>query len=155
MAKPPDPLRAAGLRRTPARVQVLGVIGEVGRPVTHAEIAARPEIVGMDAITLYRTLATLEQAGLVHRVHGIDGVWRTCAQPERQPGCPGNHAHFLCTACGSMRCLVDQPMPRVEAPPGARVDSRHFVAVGKCAACFAGTPLNSRGARTRSHPPRR
>ena len=137
MTTAPDSLRAAGLRRTPARVQVLGVLGEIGRPLAHAEIAARPEIAGIDPITLYRTLATLEQAGLVHRVHGIDGVWRTCAQPMQQRGCPGNHAHFLCGACRAMQCLVDQPMPRVAPPPGASIEARHFVAVGRCADCVA------------------
>ena len=93
-----------------------------------------PELVGMDAITLYRTLAALEEVRLVHRVFGVDGVWRTCAQPEGQ-GCPGNHAHFLCSSCGQMACLLDQPMPRVEAPEGSTIAFRHFVAVGRCAAC--------------------
>lgn len=137
MPLPFDLLRAAGLRRTHARVQVLGVIRDVGRPLTHAELARRADLAEMDAITLYRTLATLEEAGLVHRVHGIDGVWRTCAHPEQPVGCPGNHAHFLCTCCGAMQCLVDQPMSRVAPPPGASVESRHFVAVGRCAVCLA------------------
>ena len=129
---PRDPLRVAGLRRTPARVAVLERIDALARPVSHAELQA--EIANVDDITLYRTLATLVDAGLVHRVHGTDGVWRYCPQPERE-GCPGNHVHFLCTACGSMRCLVDQPMPRVTVPRGARVHGRHFVVHGCCARC--------------------
>jgi Fur family ferric uptake transcriptional regulator/Fur family zinc uptake transcriptional regulator len=140
---PADPIRAAGLRRTPARVQVLGVIGAAGRPLTHAELAAHPEIAGMDAITLYRTLATLKEAGLVHRVQGTDGVWRSCAQPG-VAGCPGNHAHFLCTGCARMECLVDQPMPRVNAPDGATVEGRHFVAYGRCSACGSDSGEQSR-----------
>lgn len=129
-------LRAAGLRRTPARVAVLAAVRRADGPLTHAQILATSEASGLDAITLYRTLAALEQARLLHRVHGVDGAWRACAQPEGRNGCPGNHIHFQCTSCRAMSCLVDQPMPRVLAPPGARVEGRNFVAFGRCAACF-------------------
>lgn len=134
-ASVPDLLRAAGLRRTPARVAVLTRINALARPTSHADLQAVPELSDIDDITLYRTLATLVEAGLVHRVHGIDGVWRYCAQPQGRAGCPGNHAHFLCTTCGGMTCLVDQPLPRVPVPAGAEVQGRHFVVHGRCAAC--------------------
>jgi len=133
----PDRLRAAGLRRTPARLQVFARVEALGRPVSHAELQALPDLAELDDITLYRTLATLVEAGLVHRVHGIDGVWRYAAQPQGRAGCPGNHAHFLCTTCGSMTCLVAQPMPRVEVPAGASVEGRHFLVHGRCAGCVA------------------
>lgn len=132
-----ETLRAAGLRRTPARIAVLTRIEALARPVSHAELAALPDLAGLDDITLYRTLAALEEAALVHRIHGIDGVWRYCAQPEGVRGCPGNHAHFLCTTCGTMECLLDQPMPRVAVPEGAVVDGRHFLVNGRCARCAA------------------
>lgn len=132
-----DTLRAAGLRRTPARERVLAIIEDVGAPVTHADIAAHPDMEGMDSITLYRTLTALEAAALVHRVHGIDGTWRYCAQPRRQPGCPGNHPHFLCMTCGKMQCLVEQALPKVQVPQGATVQGRHFLVFGGCVACSA------------------
>lgn len=134
-----DAIRAAGLRCTPVRHRVLSIVAALDRPATHAELLARDELADLDDITLYRTLTTLDGAGLTHRVHGTDGAWRTCAQPKDHAGCPGNHAHFLCSDCGSMLCLVDQPMPRVKVPRGARVDGRHFVVFGSCASC-AGSP---------------
>lgn len=129
-----EKLRAAGLRRTPARLAILARIDALDRPVTHGELLGEPELRTLDDITVYRTLATLVASGLVHRVQGLDGAWRYCAQPE-SAGCPGNHAHFLCTTCGVMRCLTDQPMPRVAVPPGAEVHGRHFLVHGRCAAC--------------------
>lgn len=132
---PSDPLRAAGLRRTPARLAVLDEVRTLARPATHAELQARPALAELDDITLYRTLATLSEAGLVHRVQGLDGAWRYCLQPEGQPGCPGNHAHFYCTDCGGLTCLVDQPMPRVEVPSGAEVHGRHLLVHGRCGRC--------------------
>lgn len=133
-----DALRAHGLRRTPARLAVLGAIQAHGAPLSHADLAALPEVAELDAITVYRTLATLVEARLVHRVHGVDGVWRYAAQPRDRAGCPGNHPHFLCSACRRMTCLVDQPLPRVVVPEGARVEERHFVVFGVCPACAAG-----------------
>lgn len=139
-ASVPLRLRSAGLRRTPARLAVFDRIEALARPVSHGELQELPELGEIDDITLYRTLAALVEAGLVHRVHGIDGVWRYCAQPEGREGCPGNHAHFLCTTCGSMTCLLSQPMPRVEVPPGAEVEGRHFLVFGRCAGCVAHAP---------------
>jgi len=132
-----EALRAAGVRRTEAREAVLRVLQGRGEPLTHADLSTDPQVAGMDPVTLYRTLATLEGAGLVHRVQGIDGAWRYCPHRAEDGDCPGNHAHFLCTACGSMTCLVDQPMPHVQVPDGAVVAARHLVAWGLCPRCAA------------------
>lgn len=128
-------LRSAGLRRTPTRLSVLARLESLARPCSHAELLALPDLSGLDDITLYRTLNTLVEAGLVHRIHGIDGVWRYSTQPRSRPGCPGNHAHFLCSSCGTMQCLLDQPMPRVDLPEGTEVQGRHFLVYGRCATC--------------------
>ncbi len=132
-----DPLRAAGLRRTPARLAVLAQIEQQARPLAHAELLALPDLAQLDDITLYLTLAALVEAGLAHRVLGTDGVWRYGTQPGGHPGCPGNHAHFFCSACRAMACLPDQPIPRITLPPGAAVDGRHLLVFGRCAPCVA------------------
>ncbi len=128
-------LRSAGLRRTPTRLSVLSRMEVLARPCSHAELLAFPDLSGLDDITLYRTLNRLVEAGLVHRILGVDGVWRYCTQSRSRPGCPGNHAHFLCNTCGAMQCLLDQPMPRVELPQGTEVEGRHFLVFGHCALC--------------------
>ena len=130
-----EKLRSARLRRTPARVAVLARVEALARPVTHGHLRGEVALAEVDDVTLYRTLAALVDAGLVHRVHGIDGAWRYCAQPPGVTGCPGNHAHFLCRACGGMSCLLAQPMPRVEVPEGSAVEGRHFLVYGRCGSC--------------------
>lgn len=139
-----ESLRAAGLRRTPARLAVLHQIEHLGHPTSHADLLTLPELAELDDITLYRTLGALVQAGLVHRVLGIDGVWRYCSQPRGEQGCPGNHAHFLCTGCGTMTCLLAQPMPRVQVPQGAEVHGRHFLVHGRCGGCASAPSAPSR-----------
>jgi Fur family ferric uptake transcriptional regulator len=134
----PDRLREAGLRRTPARVAVWSALRAAQRPLAHADLAAHLD--DLDDITLYRTLSAFEAARLVHAVHGTDGVTRYGANVEPGPRCPGNHVHFLCSACGAVSCLRDQVLPKVTVPPGATVESRHFLVLGRCAACGPAGP---------------
>ncbi len=128
-------LDAVGLRHTRARRGVLEVLSRTTRPLSHQEIAEEPEAHHLDRVTLYRTLTTLQQAGLLHRIQGVDGVWRFRAHPTPSARCGGDHIHFLCLECNKMSCLPDQPLPWVEAPEGAEIQSKQLVVYGRCAAC--------------------
>jgi len=128
-------LRAAGLRRTRARRSVIEVLDRAGRPLSHQEIASDARLVSLDRVTLYRTLTALQKAGLLHRVQGMDGVWRFCGHREAPGRCAGNHIHFLCVACNRMSCLPEQPLPWVAEPEGAEVYGKQLVVYGRCAAC--------------------
>lgn len=128
-------LKQSGLRCTPSRVAVLRLLCQAGRPLSHEQIAATPSTEGLDRVTLYRTLAALQEAGLTHRVQGKDGVWHFCAHLADSDGCPGNHPHFLCLRCGGMRCLSDQMLPRVTVDEGEEVIGKHLVVYGSCSAC--------------------
>ncbi len=130
-------LRGAGLRCTPARDAVLGVLARRGRPLAHREILDARGLAGLDRVTLYRTLAALLAAGLVHRVQDAEGIWRFCAHVRRGRHCPANHPHFQCTRCGRMRCLADQALPRVTVRSRERVTGKQLVVYGLCAACAA------------------
>jgi Fur family ferric uptake transcriptional regulator/Fur family zinc uptake transcriptional regulator len=133
-------LRTAGLKSTSARERVLEVLDLLSVPIAHAELSK--QLVELDEVTLYRTLSTLAEARLIHRVYGLDGVWRYCIQPKH-PGCPGNHAHFLCSHCGNMRCLLEQPIPRIDVPAGYEVVGRQLLIHGRCLECR--TSLESTG----------
>ncbi len=128
-------LTKAGVRPTHVRDAVLKRLYEAGCPLSHGEIAAHPGMKRYDRVTIYRTLYTLEGAGLVHTVQGIDGAWRFCAHPPDRTGCPGNHPHFLCLKCGKMQCLTGQRLPWVEVPERVRVKGKQLVIYGICTAC--------------------
>lgn len=132
---PAQLLDLAGLRRTRARRVVLEMLNRVDRPLSHQEIACSPETCHLDRVTLYRTLTTLQQAGLLHRVQGIDGVWRFRGHRAHSGKCGGNHIHFLCLACNRMSCLPEQPLPWIEEPAGAEVFGKQLVVYGRCAQC--------------------
>jgi Fe2+ or Zn2+ uptake regulation protein/uncharacterized protein (DUF4213/DUF364 family) len=131
----PELLKKAGLRRTWTREVVLEALNRVDRPLSHQEIAGEAGLGGIDRVTLYRTLATLQRAGLLHRIQGVDGIWRYRGHDSRPGRCAGNHIHFLCLKCGRMSCLPEQPLPWVKEPDGAEVFGKQLVVYGRCAGC--------------------
>ena len=151
-------LRRTGLRRTKAREAVLNLLFEAMRPLSHQELAIQPEVDRLDRVTLYRTLTTLQKAGLVPRVQGVDGIWRFSAHGIDHAGCPGNHPHFLCLQCSKMACLTEQALPWVSVPEGAEVKGKQFVVYGLCPACASkedNTPATSRHEESRRSKRRR
>jgi Fur family transcriptional regulator, ferric uptake regulator len=146
------PLRAAGLRCTSTRERVLALLMAARHPLSHQQIARREAAIGVvDKVTLYRTLASLADAALLHVVHGEAGELMYCANSEAG-GCPGCHAHFQCTKCGQMRCLTDQPLPFLAVEEGAIVATKELVAFGSCARCARARSKSSsrlRGRRSR------
>ncbi|MBN1656474.1 MAG: transcriptional repressor [Deltaproteobacteria bacterium] len=130
-------LHAAGIRKTKAREIVLQVLKESDRPLSHQEIADLEQTRVLDRVTLYRTLTTLQKAGLLHRVQGVDGVWRFRGHQTHSGRCGGNHIHFLCLKCSQMSCLPEQPLPWIKEPDGAEVFGKQLVVYGRCARCKA------------------
>jgi Fur family ferric uptake transcriptional regulator len=128
-------LQSAGLRRTRARKLILEMLNQVDRPLSHQEITSNPETRRLDRVTLYRTLTTLQKVGLLHRVKGIDGVWRFRGHRAHSDKCGGNHIHFLCLECSQMSCLPGQPLPWIKEPAGAKVFGKQLVVYGRCAQC--------------------
>ena len=126
------------LRSTPARRAVLEALQGLGRPASHADLLQQETVQRLDPVTVYRSLAALQGAGILHGVHGVDGTWRYALHAHAPSGrCGGGHAHFLCTRCGAMRCLTEQEIPRVQVECGASVANRQLLASGTCASCNA------------------
>ena len=139
MKKTTELLKTSGLRRTTAREAILQLLANAGRPLSHQDILKRRKgTESFDRVTVYRTLETLQQVGLLHRIQGTDGTWRFCRHNSEYPGkCAGNHIHFLCSKCDRMSCLPEQPLPWVAAPAGATIHSKQLVVHGLCAVCVA------------------
>lgn len=133
-----DGLRAAGFRITRARREICRVLAS--HPGGHLSAADMVDgLGGVDQSTVYRTLETLEAAGLVHHVHlghGA-GVYHVAERSEA-------HHHLVCEMCGR---VVDIPLDRVRAAVdeaaanhGFVVDTAHFALVGRCIGCTDGGP---------------
>jgi len=143
MPRPPtadqarEELHAAGLRATPARIAVLGVLRRTPAGVTHAEVVDALDGRGWDRATIFRNLVTLVDVGLAVRTDLGDHLWRFSTPAQAESG-QHEHPHLLCTACGTVTCIpgMQLRMPRGRAvPKSVREHSVEIALRGLCDAC--------------------
>ena len=133
-----EAVRAHGLRATAARIDVLVVLHEAAQPLTHEQVMAALREGVYDKASVWRILADLAEAGVLRRMDLGDRVWRY----ELRDACRKihhEHAHFLCEACGDVRCL---PPVRVvgedgELPEALAGASFRVRVMGRCGRCEA------------------
>jgi len=100
-------LRAAGLRATPARLAVLGLLDANPQPATHQELSEALSGTGVDKSTVFRALNDLANVGLIRRLELGDHVWRYERMLAPQEGIKdATHPHLLCVDCGKITCLT-------------------------------------------------
>lgn len=130
-----DALRARGLRWTPQRRVLVEVVLASNGHVTGAELVERCRAIDPDTTpsTVYRTLDTLEELGLVQHSHGLDGGEEYHARPASE------HGHLRCERCGGS---WDIEAPEADALTRALASSRgfavnlsHLIVVGRCRDC--------------------
>lgn len=105
-------LRAAGLRLTHQRLEV---VREIAASDEHPDVervfgAVRRRVPTISLDTVYRTLASLTELGLIRRVTATPG-------PARYDANISQHHHFVCSRCGLIRDLVDARLGALPVPP--------------------------------------
>jgi Fur family peroxide stress response transcriptional regulator len=129
-----EALRAQGQRVTHQRLEVAQ---EVARSEAHPDTetiyrSVRTRVPTISLDTVYRTLATLEELGLITRVDPTAGPVRYDANLE-------HHHHFVCTRCGVIRDVSHPSLDAVEAPDVAdrlgKVESIRVQLRGLCKSC--------------------
>ncbi len=132
---PLELLTAHHLRKTQFRERVLHIFLKFNRALSPKDI--EEELLESDRITLYRTLKTFEEKGLIHKA--IDGSDR-----PKYALCSGHcdvhahhdyHAHFHCESCGRTFCVEEVQAPELEAPAGFVVEHTYLIINGRCASC--------------------
>ena len=98
-------IRDGGLRATPCRIAVLGLMQNQDSPLCHSDTVEQLADRSFDQSTVYRALNDLADVGLLKRMELGDHVWRF-ELPE-QNGTRVSHPHHLCEACGKIACLPD------------------------------------------------
>lgn len=92
----------------------------------------REELPELSLGTVYRNLKLLEELGRVRRVTSHQGN-------ERYDAICGDHVHFLCQSCGSIRDLsgVDSEQIRQHLPldDGYRFSKLDMIITGRCPQC--------------------
>ena len=137
-------LRQAGLRVTPQRRAVLGVLQGAAH-ATAAEIASRIAGLPEESFSevsrqgLYNMLDDLTRVGLVRRIEPAGSATRY----ELRAG--DNHHHLVCRSCGrisDVACAVGQA-PCLDLPisKGFVIDEAEITWWGECMRCTTASPL--------------
>ena len=90
-----------------------------------------------DRITLYRTLKTFEEKGLVHSIEdGSSSIkYALCAADCSAQNHHDLHVHFNCRACGETFCLPKSRIPDIALPTNFKLEEINLVVKGICAIC--------------------
>ena len=131
-------LEGAGQRYTPGRRALVDCLAAAGGPLSLPDIlGSRP---GLPQSSVYRNLADLEQAGVVHRL-SVPGEFTRFELTEELTS---HHHHLVCTSCGSVTDVA--PSPRLErtveralaeiaADTGFRPETHRLDVMGRCGDC--------------------
>ncbi len=127
-------LKRAKLYCTEARIAILRALLEAARPLRQDQITTPTARRTFDKVTVYRTLKSLVEAGLVHRAFTYKRAWYfELADHCTEHQC---HPHFTCTSCGVTHCLTDISLPMARIADKGFVISRQQVRLeGLCPAC--------------------
>jgi Fur family ferric uptake transcriptional regulator len=133
-------IRDGGGRATQTRRATIGVLLNSGQAHLSAEdIVSQVKLQHPDVAesTIYRTLATLEELGVVEHVHLGHG-------PSTYHLTEDGHEHLLCECCGKVIEVPEATFaPLAEqlvSTYGFHIHPRHFAIMGVCRRCQSRRP---------------
>lgn len=128
-------LKDHSLRVTDCRIDVLQMFLDANYALSFRDLEDR--FAAYDRVTLYRTLNSFMENGVLHRIPDDSGFARygicqdTCTPDHHQH----DHIHFKCDECGNIECLPGHYPPRVSLP-GYKVTDTSVILKGVCQHCM-------------------
>jgi Fur family ferric uptake transcriptional regulator len=123
------------LSSTESRRRILSLFFASNDALTHGDIEKE---VGhkYDRVTIYRTLQTFEEKGIIHTIPTADNailyaLCKDCTEGHHHD----DHVHFICTNCEKTICLDDVVSPKIELPQGYVAAAIQVVINGVCKEC--------------------
>ncbi len=130
-------LKRNKLSITDSRMKILGLFVNGNGALTHGAIE-KSIGAGMDRVTIYRTLQSFVDKGLIHTIPTPDNSvsYALCKEDTCTAGHHhDNHVHFICTICKSATCLDHITIPQVHLPEGFTSQQFDMVISGVCNRC--------------------
>ena len=130
----PDMCRKAGLKATHQRMEIYRVLAETDKHPDAERIytVVRESLPSISLDTVYRTLRTLEEKGIVILVDSLGDRARFDANLER-------HHHFVCRLCGAVQDIFSTDLDDIRAPATAndmgKIESVRVELRGVCLSC--------------------
>lgn len=129
-------LKKNHLSVTGGRRKILELFLQQDGALSHSDIEKRAGE-KFDRVTVYRTLQTFLEKGLIHSIPSPDNSLRYALCKE---GCSAghhhdDHVHFICTSCGNTVCLEEVTIPPIKLTGGYVIEQVEMLISGVCKSC--------------------
>lgn len=129
-------LKNHDLRLTGGREDILQVFLGEENALSHSDIENK---LGerLDRVTIYRTLKTFLDKGLLHKVLDDEGgtKYALCRGGCSQKTHHHDHVHFKCSKCGNTTCIESVHIPVFSLPMGYQRQEVNMLVQGVCPNC--------------------
>ncbi|HEU4472421.1 MAG TPA: transcriptional repressor [Flavisolibacter sp.] len=130
-----DILRRKNLSVTDSRKKILSLFLNSKDALAHGDIEKKAGE-KFDRVTVYRTLQTFVEKGIVHTIPTADNsvryaLCKDCTEGHHHD----DHVHFVCTSCDKTICLDNVVSPNISLPEGYAPQNVQVVINGLCKDC--------------------
>lgn len=139
MAEAKHILAHHGLRLTQSRAEILDIFLENDSALSQREIEDQMQT-HCDRVTIYRTLSSFLDRGILHKVLDDSGAMKYARCPD---GCEvgvahqHDHVHFKCNSCEETLCIEEVRLPVLHLPKGYTLEKVNVLMQGLCPKCAA------------------
>jgi len=129
-------LKRNQLSVTGSRQKILELFRQSDGALAHADIEKKTTE-QFDRVTIYRTLQTFVEKGIVHTIPTADNsvLYALCKDDCTEGHHHDNHVHFICDNCSTTYCLEHTAIPKVEVPKGFTTRQTDVLMSGTCNKC--------------------
>ncbi len=131
-------LHDKNVRPTAMRLLVYQILSENKNAISLTDI--ENQLKTADRTTLYRTIKTFEEQGIVHPIEDGTGItkYALCAAYCNADKHKDLHLHFHCKVCEETTCLTEYSIPQISIPEGYITEDINFTVSGVCKKCNQG-----------------
>ena len=131
-----DILRRNSLSVTESRKKILNLFLNVQGALAHGDIETKAGE-KFDRVTVYRTLQTFVEKGIIHTIPTTDNSVRyaLCKDNCSEGHHHDNHVHFICLKCGTTLCFEEVVAPEIKIRKGFSINEIEVVIKGICMDC--------------------
>ena len=129
-------LKQNHLSITDSRKKMLSLFLEQTGALSHGDIEKKAGE-KFDRVTIYRTLQTFVDKGIIHVIPTTDNSIRyaLCKDECTEGHHHDHHIHFVCSKCNNTYCLDDVATPDIKLPKGYSAKQVEVVVEGICKNC--------------------
>ncbi|MBU2526372.1 MAG: transcriptional repressor [Bacteroidetes bacterium] len=128
-------LESKGIRPTAMRLMTYKRLAELEVAISLGDLEKDFKV--SERSTLFRTIKTFEEKGVVHQIEDGTGVVKYALCEENCECEVGNdlHLHFHCNNCNETVCLTEHKIPHISLPDGYITEDINLVVKGICEKC--------------------